>query len=103
MYHYYLTPATTSSIDTIFVVDASDEDSAQYLRERLGYERITRSVAIDVDRTHRHTGRGSAWAKPEVQYPTDTLAEIIAAAAEATEETIRFSRENDALQAEIAH
>jgi hypothetical protein len=101
VYRYYLTPPTTQSTDTIHVIDASDHDSAAYLVQRLGCERITRRVAFDVDRCHRHTGRGSAWAQPQglVRQVDGVLAadaSDIVRAAEATLDMIAFYREEDA-------
>ena len=104
MRHYYLTPSTTQSTDTVFVIDADDHDGAAYLVDRMRCERITRQTALGVDRTHRHTGRGSAWAKPselvhqaEAQgYPDYILLRAtIDDAADATQEAIAYYRGMD--------
>ena len=105
MYHYYLTPPTTQSTDTIYVVDAHNDSLATWLKSRLGCERISRQTAIDVDRTHRHTGRGTAWAQSvEVVHQIEAqgyddhvmLKAAIDDAADATLESCDFYREMDA-------
>jgi len=103
-YHYYLSPPSAASMDTIFVVDARDQKSAGYLTRRLGCERITRREAFRVDRCHRQTGRGSAWAHEagRVRRGDDIRAadaSDIERAADATLETVEFYREQDEIQA----
>jgi hypothetical protein len=97
MRHYFLTPPTPTSVDTIYVVDAADTESAAYLVSRLGCERITRKVAERVDRAHRHTGRGSAWAGcKKIGYDDN----VILGSVDATQDTIDFYREQDRVTAE---
>jgi hypothetical protein len=99
MHHYYLASANATSTDTIYVVDATDRESAGYLVERLGCERVTREQALRVDRCHRHTGRGTAWAQSEGRVnqagaagyrDAVQLRAAIADAADGTLETIDF-------------
>ena len=105
MYRYFSTPPTPTRTDTIYVVEADDADSAAYLVARLGCERVTREQALRVDRCHRHTGRGTAWAQSEgrvkqagaARYRDAVqLRSAIAAAADATLEAIDFCRERNA-------
>ncbi len=79
----------------MYVVDARDRDSAAYLVERLGCERISRAQAIDIDRVHRHTGKGSAWAVGSYGNSGPTLTHQIDAASAATRETIAYYRAMD--------
>lgn len=102
---YYLShPRASQGIDTIYVLDADDEEGACYLCERIGAKSITRQYAIRLARVHGVSGRGAAWCRSEDRSHQPDASDVgdhlmiqaaIDDAAAATAALIRCHREMD--------
>ena len=63
---YYLSrPRASQGTDTIYVLDADDEEDARYLCERIGAKSIPRQYAVRLARVHGLTGRGAVWCRSD--------------------------------------